>query len=146
MDDILKVVLDFVLRDLLLSPGEREKKRLMKLAKRGNSPFGDRVVCMLYVLGYGVLLFGSIWGGAAVSGFREFTVLGYGVFFLSGTLVLEILLLLYSLVVKRSAYHVLAVSAIKRDRDGRVIRYQSLRWRWFLRAWGVLFLLIALCR
>lgn len=63
MDDILKVVLDFVLRDLLLSPGEREKKRLMKLAKRGNSPFGDRVVCMLYVLGYGVLLFGSIWGG-----------------------------------------------------------------------------------
>lgn len=144
MEDILKAVWEMIFQELLLTPGAREKKRLMEWAKSGTNFGCDRVVSVLYPLSYGILLLGSIWGGMLLMGVAEPTLMSYGLCCLCGTLVLEFLLWLYTRVVKRSGWQVLIPIAIKRDKQGRVSGYYSLRWRWLLRAWGGVFLLCGL--
>lgn len=143
MESLLKEILHWLLVDCLLTPGEREKKRLMQLATAG-SPVGiDRAVVHGYGLSYMGLMLGAIRGSGQLMGTAEPTLLGYALCYIGGTLVLEALLWLYTLVVKRSEWQVLASCSIRRDGMGRVTHYYSARWRWLLRGWGLVFLLFA---
>ena len=137
MEDLLKDILKWVLADALLTPGEQEKKRLMKLAAAGAAPEADRAASLCYQLGYLVLLPGALF----VASRHEATLLRYGACYLAGALVIECLFYLYTLVVRRSEWQVLASRAIKRDTRGRVTGYRSARYRWLLRAWGVGFII-----
>lgn len=144
MESIVREMVEFLVRDALFSPGQSEKKRLMQLAAAGAEPRGDRVVSLLYQLVYAVLLIGSIWGSLLLPGATEPTLLGYGLCYLCGSLVLEGLLCLYSWGVQRSEWQVLASRAIKREAEGRVSCYRSVRYRWFFRFWGPIFLVFGI--
>ena len=61
MESILKEILHGLLVDCLLTPGEREKKRLMQLSAAGSPSGIDRVVVYGYGLSYIGLMLGSIW-------------------------------------------------------------------------------------
>ena len=144
MESILKEILHGLLVDCLLTPGEREKKRLIQLAA-ADSPSGiDRAVVYGYGLSYIGLMLGSIWGSTQLPGATEPALLGYALCYMGGSMVLEALLWLYALVVKRSEWQVLASCSIRRDGEGRVTHYHSARWRWLFRIWGPVFLLAAL--
>lgn len=144
MESILKEILHWLLVDCLLTPGEREKKRLMQLAAAGAIPGGDRAVVHGYGLSYTGLMLGAIWGSTQLPGATEPTLLGYALCYMGGSLLLESLLWLYTLVVKRSEWQVVASCSIRRDGAGRVTRYYSARWRWLSRIWGPVFLVAAL--
>ncbi len=144
MESLLKEILHWLLVDCLLTPGEREKKRLMQLAAVGPSPGIDRAVVYGYGLSYIGVMLGSIRGSAQLPGATEPTLLGYALCYMAGSLVLELLLWLYTLVVKRSEWQVLASCSIRRDGSDRVTHYYSARWRWLFRIWWLLFLPVAL--
>lgn len=144
MESLLKEILHGLLVDCLLTPGEREKKRLMQLAAAGSPSGIDRVVVYGYGLGYIGLMLGSIWGSTQLPGAIEPTLFGYALCYMGGSLLPEALLFLYSLAVKRSEWQVLASCSIRRDSMGRVTRYHSARWRWLVRIWGLVFLVAAL--
>lgn len=144
MESILKEILHWLLVDCLLTPGEREKKRLMQLAAAGSPSGIDRAVVYGYGLSYIGLMLGSIWGSTQLPGATEPALLGYALCYMGGSMVLEALLWLYALVVKRSEWQVLASCSIRRDGEGRVTHYHSARWRWLARIWGPVFLLVAL--
>lgn len=144
MESILKEILHWLLVDCLLTPGEREKKRLMQLAAAGSSPVSDRVVVYGYGLSYMGLILGAIWGSMQLPGATGPTLLGYALCYMGGSMLLEALLWLYTLVVKRSEWQVVAACSIRRDDTGRVTHYYSARWRWLVRIWGAVFLLAAL--
>lgn len=144
MESLLKEILHWLLVDCLLTPGEREKKRLMQLAAAGPAPAVDRAVVHGYGLSYMGLMLGAIWGSGQLMGTAEPTLLGYALCYIGGSLLLETLLWLYTLVVKRSEWQVLASCSIRRDGSGRVTHYYSARWRWLFRIWWLLFLPAAL--
>lgn len=144
MESILKEILHGLLVDGLLTPGKQEQKRLMQMASAGPTLDCDRAVVYGYGLCYGGVMFGSIWGSMQLPWATEPTLLGYALCYMGGSLLLEALLFLYSLAVKRSEWQVVASCSIRRDGTGRVTRYYSARWRWLLRIWGPVFLVAAL--
>lgn len=143
MESILKELLQGVLTDCLQAPGEREKKRLKQLAAAGPAPGSDRAVVYGYGLSYVGLMLGAVWGAMLLPGATEASLYGYALCYMAGSLLLEILLWLYTLAVKRSGWQVLAACSIRRDAKGRVMCYYSARWRWFFRSWGIVFLLLS---
>lgn len=144
MESILKDFLQWLLEDCLLTPGQREKKRLMQLAAAGPVPAIDRAVVYGYGLSYMGVILGATWGSGQLPGATEPTLLGYSLCYMGGSLVLEALLWLYALAVKRSEWQVLASCSIRRDGSGRVTQYYSTRWHWLFRIWGPVFLSAAL--
>lgn len=144
MESILKEILHWLLVDCLLTPGEREKKRLMQLAAAGSPPGWDRVVVYGYGLSYIGLMLGAIRGSMLLPGAMEPNLLGYALCYMGGSMLLDALLWLYTLVVKRCEWQVMAACSIRRDDTGRVTHYYSARWRWLARIWGPVFLLASL--
>lgn len=129
MESFLKEILHWLLVDCLLTPREGEKKRLMQLAAVGSPSGSDRVVVYGYGLSYMGLMVGAIRGSMLLPGAEEPNLLGYALCYMGGSLLLESLLWLYTLVVKRSEWQVVAACSIRRDDTGRVTHYYSARWR-----------------
>lgn len=144
MESLLKDVLEYCVRGVLFCPDEKEKKKLMKLAGEKIPP-GDRTVSYLYVVGYMCWLVGSVWLPVWCFGAAKPTLFSYALCYLGGAVVTELLLWGYSVAVKRSVWQILASRSVKRDAKGRVTEYRSVRWRWFLRAWGLVFLVAGIC-
>lgn len=142
MESLLKDVLEYCVLGMLFCPGEREKKKLMKLAGEKIPPV-DRTVSCLYVIVYMCWMLGSVWLPMWCFGTAEPTLLSYSLCCLSGAVLTELLLWGYSAAVKRSVWRILASCSVKRDATGRVTEYRSARWRWLLRGWGLVFLLFA---
>ncbi len=143
MESIVRELVEALMQSVVLTPGKSEEKRLIHLAKAGAVPRGDYGVVLVYALGYGLLLLGSIWGAMLFPGADTPTLTGYALCYLCGMIVPEGLLLLYSRMVGRSEWQVLAAYSIRRDTAGRVNRYVSTRWCWFFRCWGLLFAVLA---
>ncbi len=142
MEILLKEVVEFLLWNLLFSPSEREKKKLMHL-QDVRVPEIDRLVCLLYVVMYICWLLGSVWLPVWWFGVEEPTLFYYALCYLSGTVVTELLLWVYAMVVKRSVWQILASRSVKRDAKGRLTECRSVRWRWLLRGLGLIFLMLS---
>ena len=143
MESIVRELVAALVQAVVLTPGKSEEKRLIQQAKSGAVHRGDDGVVLVYALGYGLLLLGSIWGSMLFFGASAPTLTGYALCYLCGMIVPEGLLLLYSRMVGRSEWQVLAAYSIHRDAGGRVKRYISTRWCWFFRCWGMLVAMLA---